>query len=78
MPLTFSQRPRRRSTLTGSKIREWKSADGRYLVVQIINPWYGTWFRAVRQYANGQAFVSESRHRTREAAIAACAKHRSE
>jgi hypothetical protein len=78
MPLTFSTRPRRRSTLTGSVIREWKSADGRYIIVEISNRFYGRWYRAVRQYLNGQAFVSESRHRTKSGAERACQHHREE
>lgn len=75
--LTFRSRPRVRHSITGSKLREWKSEDGRYIVIEITNAFYGRWFRAVRQYARSQAFVSD-RLKTRAQAEQACAQHRSQ
>jgi hypothetical protein len=74
--LTFRPRPRSRSTLTGSKIREWTSADGRYMVFSVTSPWYGTWYRACRIYASGPALITWKRFRKLSAAQQACRRHR--
>lgn len=74
--LTFQAKARKRPSAAGGTIREWRSADGRYIIVEITNPAYGRWYRACRVLNSGVTFASESRHKTRAAAERACKHHR--
>lgn len=74
--LQFSTKSRKRPSKGGGSIREWKSADGRYIVYEITSPYFGRWYRACRVLNEGKTFASESRHKTRAAAERACAQHR--
>lgn len=72
--LTFSPRPRIRRLET-SRQRIFKSTDGRYKLIEVIAKDYHRWI-ACRILATGEYPISK--HRTRQAAEAACVKHRSE
>lgn len=76
--LEFSARPKVRRTVTGGKIRQWKSLDGRYIVSEVSSPGLGRWFLACRQLVCGQQPVTVSRLKSREAAVRACLQHRSQ
>jgi hypothetical protein len=76
--LEFTQRPKIRRTITGGKIRSWKSLDGRYLISEITSPGLGRWFLVCRQLVCGQQPVTVSRLKSRAEAERACAQHRSQ
>lgn len=72
--LAFSHRANVRRLPTGSVRRQYKSADGRYIVIEVCGD-AGRYWIAGRQLTGGQLFIS--RHKSRAAAEAACELHRS-
>lgn len=75
MKLEFAKRPNLRRLATGAERRQYKSADGRYIVIEVRASDCRYWL-AGRQLNGGQLFISK--HRTRAAAEAACLAHRSQ